>query len=260
MNNIIIVEGLPCSGKSTTANYLADKLGFKCFDENSGNNPVDYEFDSFIKGSELDNFDKEEQLFIRNNSNKKLDGYLINLNNIDKKIFDKLLKYKIYDFLPWNIESKIMLNKWEEFVNNYDNSKYVFNSVFLQNPMCETMIRFGFDIEVSKKYISKIYEIIKNLNPIVIYLKSDNIKENIESCLDERGDKWLKMVIDYHCDGVYGKKNNLNGFNGYIKCLKERQKREIEILNDIGIDFIIIDNPSNNWDESYSKIINKIKK
>ena len=66
MNNIIIVEGLPCSGKSTTSKYLADKLRTKYFDENSGNNPVDYEFDSFIKESELVNFDKEEQLFIKN--------------------------------------------------------------------------------------------------------------------------------------------------------------------------------------------------
>lgn len=260
MNNIIIVEGLPCSGKSTTSKYLADKLRTKYFDENSGNNPVDYEFDSFIKESELVNFDKEEQLFIKNKSNQKLDGYLINLNNIDKKIFDKLLKYKIYDFLPWNIESKIMLSKWAEFVNTYDNNKYVFNSVFLQNPMCETMVRFGFDIEISKEYISKIYEIIKQLNPIIVYLKNSNIRNSIERCLDERGKDWLKSVIDYHCNGVYCKKNNLSGFDGYIKCLEERQKRELEILNNLGIDFIIIDNPSNNWDESYSKIINKIKK
>lgn len=41
-NRLIIVEGLPTSGKSTTAKYIADKLNYKFFDENDDNHPADY--------------------------------------------------------------------------------------------------------------------------------------------------------------------------------------------------------------------------
>lgn len=46
-----------------------------------------------------------------------------------------------------------MLDKWREFVGNTGDASYVFNCVLMQNPMCETMMRFGFD-----GYISAIEE------------------------------------------------------------------------------------------------------
>ena len=46
MENLIIVEGLPCSGKSTTSKYIADRFNAKYYDENSGIHPADYEFNS----------------------------------------------------------------------------------------------------------------------------------------------------------------------------------------------------------------------
>ena len=35
-HKLIIVEGLPCSGKSTTGRYIADALGMTYFDEGTG--------------------------------------------------------------------------------------------------------------------------------------------------------------------------------------------------------------------------------
>ena len=36
MNRLIIVEGLPCSGKSTVSRYIADRCGERFYDEGSG--------------------------------------------------------------------------------------------------------------------------------------------------------------------------------------------------------------------------------
>ena len=49
MNRLIIVEGLPCSGKSTTSKYIADRIGAVFYDEGSGDHPTDYEFHAFIE-------------------------------------------------------------------------------------------------------------------------------------------------------------------------------------------------------------------
>lgn len=270
MNNckLIIVEGMPCSGKSTTAKYIAERLeadGKTVYfaDEGTGKHPADYEFQSYISKDVLVNFTEDEQKAIIDSSETKSNGYIVELNkilddNVCKdfpKLFNKLLNYKIYDFLDWETESKLMLDKWHDFVANADKSTvYVFNCVFLQNPMCETMMRFNFKTEKSRNYIAEIYEIIKPLNPKIVYLKSDNIADSINKAIAERGNDWLKSVIDYHTNGGYGKAHNLKGFDGYIACLEERQKRELEILKSIEIKNLLLCNAHKNWDNAYTEI------
>ncbi|MGN0665483.1 MAG: hypothetical protein ACI4KF_03040 [Huintestinicola sp.] len=260
MNRLIIVEGLPCSGKSTTSKYIADKINALYFDEGSGDHPADYEFHAFIKDSELKRFSDKEQELIIQNAVAKNDGYVVSLRRFSNELFDKLLQYKIYDFLPWETEKPVMLDKWREFVNSANSEeKYVFNCVLLQNPMCETMMRFGFDIQKSFEYIKSICDIIKPLNPFIVYLSCDNIRKAIEDTASERGADWLNSVIDYHCNGVYGKSEDLHGFDGYITALEERQKREFEILRNLNVQHMIINDPSENWENAYHQIINILK-
>lgn len=79
----------------------------------------------------------------------------------------------------------LMLNKWEKFVQQAirEVQAYVFDCVFLQNPMCETMMRFGYDITQLTAYISELAKIIKPLNPAVIDLHSDAIAQNVKRLL-----------------------------------------------------------------------------
>ena len=47
--------------------------------------------------------------------------------------------------------------------------------------------------EASLKYIAEISEIIKPLNPILIYIDQPNVKATVDSVLDERGNDWLNV-------------------------------------------------------------------
>ncbi|MCI7691925.1 MAG: GNAT family N-acetyltransferase [Oscillospiraceae bacterium] len=189
--NLIIVEGLPGSGKSTTADMIADEL---------------------------------------NRKNKKVVC-------VDEGVREHPADYADYDFPDFETEREKILAKWLSFVENADKDTiYVFNCIFLQNPMCETMMRFGMSEEQSRNYIAEIAEIIKPLKPIIIYIDQPNVKMAIDSVLDERGNDWLNAVIDYHTSQGYGKQNNLSGYDGYIKCLEERRTRELNILRSLDID------------------------
>ncbi|MDE7220564.1 MAG: hypothetical protein K2O45_13250 [Oscillospiraceae bacterium] len=193
--NLIIVEGLPGTGKSTTAAIIADELSkagetVLCVDEGVRDHPADY---------------------------------------------------ADYDFPDFETEREKILKKWRSFVDESDkNTTYVFNCVFLQNPMCETMMRFGMDSAASQRYISEIAEIIRPLHPLIVYIDKPGVRETVDRVLDERGNDWLEAVIDYHTSQGYGKRNQLSGYEGYIKCLEERKVRELNILQALDIDCLII--------------------
>ena len=88
MKKLFIVEGLPCSGKSTTSKYIAEQLqkygkNVVYIDEGTGNHPADYEFHAFVKECELIQFSSELQSKIVDVAEHRLDGYIIPLSNIN---------------------------------------------------------------------------------------------------------------------------------------------------------------------------------
>ena len=258
MRKLIIVEGLPCSGKSTTARYIAEQLDMTYIDEGSGCHPADYEFHAYITCDELKSFTPRQQSRILNCAEKKQGGYIVPIGSFEGELAEKLISRKIYDFLPWETEYPLMLDKWKEFAGTIGSRRYVFNCVLLQNPMCETMMRFNYDISVSAGYIGRIWDIIAPLEPFVVYLRTEDIRAAVEAAAPARGEEWLSGVIDYHCNGAYGRAHGLSGMDGYIEALAERQHRETEILKSLGADHIIIEASQKDWEKTYKDIMSAI--
>lgn len=229
MTRLYIVEGLPCSGKSSTAQFIADTLARQgkqvCHvDEGTGDHPADYEFHALI------------------------DGQIVQLNQFSPEELPTHLSCKIYDGLPWETEAPLMLDKWQQFVRESDaETIYVFNCVLLQNPMCETMMRFGMSEDQSAAHIRLIAEIIAPMEPVIVYLHNDDIAESVCRASAERPG-WLEAVIDYHCGGAYGRSIGAEGFEGYIACLAERQRREERILRTLPVKAVTLNNPQQDWD------------
>ncbi len=160
---------------------------------------------------------------------------------VDEGEPDHPADYANYDFPDFETERHLILQKWRAFANSAaEGTVYIFNCIFLQNPMCETMMRFDMDEASSKSYIMEIAEVIKELNPVIIYIDLPDVKATIDNVLHERGNGWMNAVIDYHTAQGYGKKHHLHGYAGYIKCLEERKKRELNILQALDIDHHIV--------------------
>lgn len=245
-HRLYIIEGLPCSGKSTTSSYVAELLkqqgNVRFVDEGTGDHPADYELHALAPAGLL----SEE-------------AQIVPLSQFSGEQFDQLLQYKIYDFLPWETEMPLMLEKWRQFVQEaQEDTLYVFNCVLLQNPMCETMMRLGFYEEESRQYIAQIAEIIRPLNPVVIYLKNEDIVESIRKASAERPG-WLDGVIDYHVQGAYGKSIRAEGFEGYIQCLTERQERELRILSTLPVESLVLENPQRDWKAAQEQLAAKLQ-
>ncbi len=192
---LIIVEGLPATGKSTTAARIAAELTrlgkpVVCVDEGAPNHPADYDD---------------------------------------------------YGFPDFETERRLILDKWRSFVRHAGRETvYVFNCIFLQNPMCETMMRFDMDVEASRAYIAQIAEIIRPMDPVILYLSLPEVRAPIDRVLCERGEGWQNAVIGYHTEQGYGKARGLTGYDGYIACLEERKKRELDILGSLPLEHHVL--------------------
>ncbi len=89
-----------------------------------------------------------------------------------------------YDFPDFETEREGILAKWSAFVSSAeDETAYVFNCIFLQNPMCETIMRFDFDTDASRAYIREIEEIIKPMDPLIIYISRKDVKGTADRVL-----------------------------------------------------------------------------
>ena len=228
MNRLYIVEGLPCAGKSTTATFVAEILRRRgrrvvMVDEGTGDHPADYEFHALV------------------------DGQVIPLHTVPSERLPDLLRYKIYDGLPWETEAPLMLDKWRQFVREAaPDTVYVFNCVLLQNPMCETMMRFGMPEEQSAAHIRAIAEIIAPMEPVVIRLHVSDIADRVRETAQERPG-WLEAVIPYHVEGAYGRSIGAAGFDGYVACLEERQRREERILASLPLRSVTLRDAHHDW-------------
>lgn len=260
MTRLYIVEGLPCSGKSTTAKYLAGRLsamGRKavCVDEGTGDHPADYEDRAYVTGSQLAAFPPGLREMVRSRSEYRMNGYVVPLSSLGGAALQRLMPYKIYDSLPWEAEMPLMIDKWKSFMAGaQEHVIYVFNSVFLQNPMCETMMRFNLSEEQSFEHIQNIAGIIAPMEPAVIYLKSGDIGGNIRAAAEERPG-WLEGVIKYHEGGAYGRSIGASGFEGYIACLEERQRRELSILERLDLNRLVLEGPRKDWNSRIDAFI-----
>ena len=235
MNRLIIVEGLPCSGKSSTSRFIADTLRargrqVRFVDEGTGDHPADYEFHALV------------------------DGRVIPLSAFSPEQLPSLLPRKIYDGLPWAEEAPLMLGRWRQFVRcAAADTVHVFNCVLLQNPMCETMMRFNMTQAQSAAHIRQIAEIITPMEPLVVYLENRRIAHSVQQAAQERPG-WLEAVTGYHVSGGYGRSIGASGFEGYIACLEERQRRELAILRSLTLESIILPDPQANWPSALQKL------
>ncbi len=128
---------------------------------------------------------------------------------------------------------------------------YVFECSFLQN-LTEDLILFHEknDEEILAFY-RELFAALDKESFRLVYLYSDNIKENIRIISKERSDTdgtplWLPMMLEYLKYSPYGMKSGLESFDDLVAHLKHRQELELRIIKEVvGERAMIL--PSKKW-------------
>ncbi|QKE07944.1 hypothetical protein [Bacillus cereus] len=245
---LIIVEGLPGFGKSTTAQLINDilsqnKIEVELFLEGNLNHPADYDGVSCFNKFEFDRLlsnsgDFKEVLLKR--VLKKGSNYLLPYRKIKNEFGDQfsdelcndISRNDIYE-LPFDKNVELIADKWQDFaeIALEDDKVYIFECCFIQNPLTIGMIKYGEQKEKIINYVMKVAKIIENLNPMLFYVEQDDLEFSFRKALKERNPEWATGIVDYYTNQGYGKEHNHSGVEGAIKVLEARRNLELEIFD-----------------------------
>jgi hypothetical protein len=273
---LILIEGIPGSGKSTIAQKTGEYLsarGIKTKVYTEGQlHPVDLAWCAYIPFAHFESImslypQYGETLRGKMRIENKHVIIAYTQSGIKDPDFCRLLEsYEVFSGRTgFNVFTELFLKRWGNFAKKEENSDEisVFECAYLQNQLCELIYFYQMDESNIEKYMLSLMDTVKNINPIMFYLNQPDIAEHLRCLADERvnenGEKdWLRQVILYTENSPYGQMHNLKGFEGVIKGLEKRKQIELNLIKKLPLKTYIIENPDYNWDEVWQQIQEKL--
>ena len=270
MTKLIIVEGIPGSGKSTIAQKIAEYYRDKDVVVNLFNegqlHPADMAWSAYVPLCHLDNLlikyiTLEDE--IKKNMHVEGDYAIIaytqiKTNNVE--FYKELENYEVYDKRVTLDEfCNLHYRRWEEFGIHAaeKDSINIFECAFFQNHINELQNFHLTNKVYIESHLNRLISSVLNLSPVLIYLSQPNIRETIERIAKERASQngnWIDMAVSYVENSPYGKVNNLKGFDGLIRCIEDRKQIELDVLRKLPVRNIVINNLDFQWDIVWQEI------
>jgi len=276
-SKLILLEGIPGSGKSTAAvalqNFLEGKgVPSRFWREGDFDHPADFEGVARLSNSQFEDLllrYPELIELIQEHASIRGDDYLLQYRKIqhlypekvDSSFVDELSLLDIYDGLPMEEYCRLALDRWQDFCELMKVSDEVslMECVYLQNPLTVLLARHDADPRAARQHIERLTDIIRDLNPLVIYLHPQDVRRTLLHVHAERPKEWADFVIGYLTGQKYGKAHHLSGYEGVIEFYEMRQKLEVEILHSLPIQQRVIEHSGDEWERCNKEMIDFVQ-
>ena len=224
-SKLILIDGLPGLGKSTTASTFASRLKSKHFSvnlwlETETEHPLNVGGDLHPAG-----FTTGEALFKR---------------------------YTPETFVEESLE------RWQEFVHTASASEAinVLDSFPFQNSI-RILLQMDARFDFMLAYALRVEALIMPLNPLLIYFNQSDISQafsHVDQITAQRGKEWTDYVIRLVTNCPYAEARNLTGFEGVLTFIKDYKQIIDALLPHSRIPRLVLEHCSGNWDECYMQI------
>lgn len=268
-SRLILVEGIPGAGKTTTARKIKEKLideGKEAILYEEGmSHPADMAWNACLKEDEYNDFIKKCSEMQEGSKKSISKEELISRIQRQTRIEDNnvILAYTKIDFpedcylsLIGDVASKeicdgrksldefrdIHLRRWSKFAEQalLNDNIYIFECAFLQNHIFELLGVYEKSDEEIYLYLKILLETVKSLSPSIVYIEPSSVEDIIIQAANEskspEGSRpdWIDEVANWVSNVNFGKSHNLKGIEGVFYFCKERlriDKLMIEKLN-----------------------------
>ena len=274
-NRLILVEGIPGSGKTTTAKKLKESLISQGKEvilyEEGESHPADMAWNAYLNEEEYDDFllkcfemwetsektiSKEElNLRIEIQARKEENHIILAYTRIDFPescywgLVNTVASKEICDGRrSLNEFKEIHLMRWNRFAKNAlkDNTIYIFECAFLQNNIFELLGVYEKNDNEIYTYLSDLLDTVKCLNPYILYIEPYDVEKIIMEAAKERKSPdnsrkdWIDEMGKWVSNMNYGKNRNLTGIEGVISFCKDRLRIDKVILEKLEIPVTLI--------------------
>lgn len=271
--SLIILEGLPSTGKSTNSRILLSQLkrnGFraKWFHEDSRPHPTSFFYEACLTKSEYEAFllrfpgvikilDTIKVVRANTVCFDLLDIRWNYLSEVGIDAFDVLQEYDVWNF-PLKKYCDVALEKWEHFVKQADQDEVVIlDSSFFQFQIY-TFLLENTSYGQLETFIKRLSVIIAKLNPTLIYLTRKDVEDTINDLEKTRGIQFLERIWERDQQLPYYL-NRPSGAEGYREFLRDYDKITRKLFDMIPFDKISLDITDGRWNSYEKEILDHFK-
>lgn len=276
-SKVIIIEGIPGSGKTSTAKYVKQLLDRhrvpnRLFLEGDLDHPADYESVAWLEAeaySKLIQDDVHRLKLLEPYVQQAATGVLIAYGKLAnhshdghnrdqhavRELVELLQDFDVYKLTLEKYQS-LMLEKWRSFADRVRQSEEVFvlECCFMQNPLTLMFGRFNEPLHRIATFVQSLEETMLDLNPKLVYLYQDRIELSFRRVMEERPEAWLNYITWYYTEQGYGKAEGLRGTEGLLQALEARKRYELELVRTLSLSKCMINNSDAKWDEVLAEI------
>lgn len=153
------------------------------------------------------------------------------------------------------LNRKDMLQKWHLFSKQImESGQTCVTEGCLLHAMDRYLIESSWNEKEISNYFEEIIEIIKPLNPLIVFLHRPNLKLSFEKAFKARGDWWKDIILRKPDDRGYFKTNKYTGDDSIFDCKVYEQHQMDNIFEVLQCDKLKLDTTEEQW-ESYVRQI-----
>lgn len=266
---LILIEGIPGSGKTSAARFVCDWLEShgkrpRLFLEGDWQHPADFESVACLDDAEYADLRAQfpaQAGFLAQHARQENGEWFFSYRQMQHEhseqpeaLFERLARFEIYN-LPAEKHQRLLLQNWRTFVAGAleQDVVYVFECCFLQNPSTTLLAYHNLPVESVRQHILALADIVSPLAPKLVYLARQDVGATLEAVRRERPPEWADFVTWYLTEQDYGKAHALSGFDGVIAFYAMRQAFELDVLQALPLSSVVIADDGD-WDARYANL------